>query len=157
MRKIIIVTIIAFAFSMFSLSGCKKDTELKYSSLWGMKWVTGNVVQSGKEVMWFQLFDQADEKDKKKAIKHYENSKDKIAGKYPASISDSSIWTLINKRIEIRLIASSKSKAYKNKEKLKQFLMKFDIDGLAKITGDKKKPKELMKYCPKLKKIKKKK
>ena len=61
------------------------------------------------------------------------------------------IWTLINDRFEIRLFADSKNKAYQKKEKLVAFVESFDLDGLAGVTGDKKKGKDLKAFIPKLK------
>ena len=153
MNKVTITLLITLSAGLLFFSGCKGKNELQYKSLWGSQWLSGDVVQNGKRVMWFQLFDQIEEKDK--AIKSYKDNKKKINGKYPATISDSMIWILINDRIEIRLMADSKNKAYHGKEKLKKFINMFDLAGLEKISGPKAKTDDLKKYCPKLKMVKK--
>jgi hypothetical protein len=140
---------LALAFSLFS---CKKAglADLEYSGMITGDWLQVNVVKKPdkKTVMWFQVFDQ---KGNDNIIKGYKNSSDKI-GKHPASISrDHFIWILVNDRMEIRLIADSSNKDYQNTDKLRDFLLKFDLDGLEKIKGSKVKAKDLEKYLPKLK------
>lgn len=131
------------------ITSCKKAPgDLQYQDLSGMSWVTGKVVKGDKKVMWFQLFDNIDKQEKAK--KQYASKTKKVNGKYPATISDSMVWVLINDRIEIRLMADSTNKEYQTKEKLLEFINSFDIDGLASISGDKKDVAELKKFCPKL-------
>lgn len=129
---------------------CKKSglKDLEYQGLSTFDWLQANVKKKGGDgVMWFQVFDQVDDKG---TLDSYKNTKDKV-DKYPAKIFENKwIWLLVNDRIEIRLLADDKSKDYQNTQKLKDFINAFDLSGLEKITGPKIKGKDLEKYIPKL-------
>ncbi len=129
---------------------CKSGSwnELVYSDVSAFDWLQANVKnKSGEGVLWFQVFDQVEDKA---TIDGYSTSTEKI-GKYPAKIFDNKwIWMMVNKRIEIRLIADDKSKDFQNTEMLKNFILSFDLAGMEKVTGPKIKGKDLEKFIPKI-------
>ena len=148
MKKVIsLLAVLALMPLAFS---CKKSglKDLEYQGLSAFDWLQVNVKKKGGEgVMWFQVFDQVEDKA---TIDSYKNAKEKV-GKYPAKIFENKwIWVMINDRIEIRLLADDKSKDYQNTQKLKDFLNAFDLAGMEKITGAKLKGKDLEKYITKL-------
>ncbi|MBN2160024.1 MAG: hypothetical protein JW807_11565 [Spirochaetes bacterium] len=135
--------------TVFTIS-CKRDVMkgLEYSDISKFDWLQANVKnKKGEGVLWFQVFDQVEDKA---TLNGYKNVKDKV-DKYPAKIyEDKWIWMLINNRIEIRLIADDKSKDFQSTSQLKKFILYFDIAGLEAITGKKLKGKDFVKYIPKL-------
>ena len=151
MKKLIPVVILAFV--VCSIVSCKKNEfkGLKYDGTMAMdskdSWLQTDVKnKDGKRVLWFQVFDQVNEE---KTIESYKNSTDKVE-KYPANINkDKWIWMMVNNRIEIRLLADDGSKDFQNTDKLKKFILSFDLKGLEAIKGDKVTAKELQKYIPK--------
>ncbi|MCP4132449.1 MAG: hypothetical protein GY754_15865 [bacterium] len=153
MKKVLCFALIAVM--SLAVVSCKKSEfkGLKYDGMMADdntdSWLQANVVnKDGKKVMWFQFFDQV---DKKSEIESYKDSSEKV-GTFPASVNkDKHVWTLINNRFEIRLIADDESKDYQNTEKLKKFILAFDIDGMSKVAGDKLTAKAMEKFLPKLK------
>ena len=128
------------------ISHCSKGEELKYNKLTSGSWIAADVNMGKTRVLYFQVFDRKGESDKLKA--EFKKSV-KIFNKYPAIISnDTYIYTAINDRFQIRLVAYGK--AYRNTAKLKNFLEKFDLKGLEKVKGVKLMGRELKKYIPKL-------
>ena len=150
-KKVSLVCYALVLASSLLFSGCKKGNKLEYKSLGGTMWLSADVIIKGtkKRVMWFQFFDRIDKRED--AVNHYANQTEKVAG-FPASISKNNfVWVLINNRFEIRLVADSKNKLYQNTEKLKKFIMAFDIKAMAKYQGEQKlSPDELKKFVPKL-------
>lgn len=159
MKKIFtLAVVLSVSLLVFSLSSCKKKEEPKkeeapkaqlvspaelakflpklgsdlqydkYSTTG--TWLQVNVQKKGgkERAMWFQVFDQRNDQ---KAKDFYNNTTEKVAGKYPAIVAkDMHVWILVN-NIEIRLIGDSK--AYKNTAKLTKFLESFDLAGLEKL------------------------
>lgn len=148
MKKSFALLIVTFM--VLTVFSCKKGEfgDLEYKDVNAFDWLQANVKKkSGEGVMWFQVFDQVEDKA---TIEGYKSSAEKV-GKYPAKIFENKwIWMMVNDRIEIRLIADDKSKDFQNTEKLKKFILSFDLAGLEKITGPKQKGKDLEKYIPKL-------
>ncbi|HNW29997.1 MAG TPA: hypothetical protein PKN50_16075 [Spirochaetota bacterium] len=150
MKKISFLTLAGlFALSAIVFS-CKSGSwnDLQYSDVSQFDWLQANVKnKSGEQVLWFQVFDQVDDKV---TIDGYKNSKEKIE-KYPAKIFENKwIWMMVNNRIEIRLIADDKTRDFQNTDKLKKFILSFDLAGMEKVTGPKIKGKDLEKFIPKL-------
>jgi hypothetical protein len=103
--------------------------------------------KKGDIVLWFQVFDNVDDKA---VINSYKTVSDKIE-KFPAKIyKDKWVWVLINNRMEVRLIADDKAKDFQNSEELTKFIKEFDLGGMEKVTGPKMKAQELEKFIPKL-------
>lgn len=103
--------------------------------------------KKGDIVLWFQVFDNVDDKA---VINSYKTVSDKI-DKYPAKIyKDKWVWVLVNNRMEVRLIADDKAKDFQNSEELTKFIKEFDLDGMEQVTGPKMKAQELEKFVPKL-------
>lgn len=129
---------------------CKGDNwkDLQYSDISAFDWLQANVKNtSGEGVLWFQIFDQVDDKA---TIDGYKTSTEKV-GKYPAKIFENKwVWIMVNNRIEIRLIADDKIREFHDTDKLKKFIETFDLAGMEKITGPKVKGKDLQKFIPKL-------
>jgi hypothetical protein len=101
--------------------------------------------KDGKRAVWFHMLDQAGND-----VSSYDNARDKV-GQWPAMVSENvHVWILVNRRFEIRLMAADESDDFKDTEKLKKFLMSFDLDGLSKVPGEKISPREMAKYLPKL-------
>ncbi|MFC1669744.1 hypothetical protein ACFL20_05075 [Spirochaetota bacterium] len=150
MKKIFVITAV-LCFSL-AFTSCRKGAKsLAYSYASGGTWLQADVSYKGtkNKVMWFQLFDQVDKKDE--AVKRYKNSRNKVAGNPATTVSNSMVWVLIADRYEIRLIAASKSKDYKNKKKLVDFINKFDLSGMKKAaSGPKLTGEQLKKFAPKL-------
>ncbi len=134
---------------------CKSSNwnDLEYSDVSTFDWLQANVKnKTGEGVLWFQVFDQVDDKT---TIDGYKTSTEKL-DRYPVKIFENKwIWMMVNNRIEIRLIADDKSKEFQNTDKLKKFLLSFDLTGMEKVTGPKIKGKELEKFIPKIGKKKK--
>ncbi|MBP7735866.1 MAG: hypothetical protein KA369_07830 [Spirochaetes bacterium] len=151
MKKLLTPLIIVHMFIVAFYPSCKGDSwkNLQYSEISAFEWLQANVKdRSGEAVLWFQIFDQIDDKA---TIEGYKNSTEKV-GKYPAKIFENKwIWILVNNRIEIRLIADEKMKDFQDTNKLKKFIESFDLAGMEKITGPKVKGKDLQKFIPKLK------
>ena len=145
--SIYIVTLMVLTISGVS---CKKGEwkDLEYSDVSAFEWLQANVKKKGGEgVLWFQVFDQVDDK---LTIDGYKSSNEKV-NKYPAKIFENKwIWLMVNNRIEIRVIADDKSKDFQSTDQLKKFITSFDLAGMEKITGPKLKGKDLEKFMPKL-------
>jgi len=136
---------------IFTFSNCKRYnfSGLGYTDISTYDWLQANVVKksTGEKVCWFQIFDWVNEKSTIETYKKLQTS----VGKYPANISDNKwVWIMVNDRIEIRLLADDNSKDFQDTDKLKGFILTFNLDGLSKITGDKVSGQELLKYVPKL-------
>jgi hypothetical protein len=129
---------------------CKKNLfkELKYANTSEGEFFQANLQKKdGENVLWFQVFDQ---KDDKGIIESYGGAAAKFEG-YPAKINDNKwIWILVKDRIEIRLIADDKAKDYASTDVLKDFIKKFNLAGMAKVEGEKLTGKELGKFIPTL-------
>lgn len=150
MKKIILLSIIGL-FTLFAAGfSCKSGSwnDLEYSDISAFDWLQATVKnKKGEGVLWFQVFDQVDDKA---TIDGYKNSSEKL-GKYPVKIFDNKwIWMMVNNRIEIRLIADEKSKEFQNSDKLKKFILSFDLTGIEKVTGPRLKGKDLEKFIPKI-------
>ncbi len=150
MKKIFLVMIASiFALTAMTIS-CKKSggKDLEYEGVTLHDWIQASVrKKGGTRVVWFQVFDNVEDKS---VIESYKNTGDTIE-KYPAKIYDNKwIWILVNDRIEIRLIADDNEKEYRNTEMLENFLSLFDLKGMEKVTGPKVSAKELEKFIPKL-------
>ncbi len=150
LKKISCVTLtVLIALSAFVLS-CKSGSwnDFHYSDVSLFDWLQASVKnKSGEQVLWFQVFDQVDDRA---TIDGYKNAKEKI-DKYPAKIFENKwIWLMVNNRIEIRLIADDKTKEFQNTDALKKFIQSFDLAGMEKVTGPRIKGKDLEKYIPKL-------
>lgn len=148
MKKLISLLIMLALVPLTLSFGADELKELEYQGLIAYDWLQVNVKnKKGDRVLWFQVFDQADDKS---AGESYKNVGEKV-GKYPAKILENKwVWIMINDRIEIRLLADDKSKDYQNTQKLKDFLYAFDLSGMEKIKGPKLKGKDLEKYLPRL-------
>jgi hypothetical protein len=148
MKKSLIL-FFGFIIAIF-FNSCKGNdlAGLEYADISIGDWLQANVQKkSGERVMWFQVFDMQNERA---TIESYADISDKLK-KYPAKINNNKwVWILVNKRIEIRLIADDKSKDYQDTEKLKKFLLSFDLAGMEGVTGDKISGKEMQKFLPQL-------
>ena len=135
-----------FAAGLSCSSGNWKN--LEYSDISAFDWLQASVKnKKGEGVLWFQVFDQVDDKA---TIDGYKNSKEKV-GKYPAKIFENKwVWMMVNNRIEIRLIADEKNKEFQDTDKLKKFIQSFDLAGMEKVNGRKIKGNEMEKFIPKL-------
>jgi hypothetical protein len=150
MKKIIPLFIACIMVVMsFGLS-CKKTSwnDLEYSDINYFEWLQANVKKKGGEgVLWFQVFDLSNDKA---TADSYKNTNDKIEN-YPAKIfANKWIWILINNRIEIRLVADDKSKEFQDTDKLKKFILSFDLSGMENVKGPKLKGKDFEKFIPKM-------
>jgi len=138
----VILTLSAFVVS------CKSGgwNDLRYSDVSLFDWLQASVKnKSGEQVLWFQVFDQVDDRA---TIDGYKTSREKIDS-YPVKIFENKwIWMMVNNRIEIRLIADDKTKDFQNTEKLKKFILSFDLAGMEKVTGPRIKGKDLEKFIP---------
>jgi hypothetical protein len=143
----LMITIVALG--VFGLS-CKKfnTKDLQYINMSANNCFQVYVKKKGGDtVLWFQVFDNMDDKA---VLNSYKTVADKI-DKYPAKIyKDKWIWLLVNNRMEIRLIADDKSKDFQNTEQLTKFIKMFDLDAMEKVTGPKMKAQDLEKFVPKL-------
>ena len=150
MKNLLLLPVIVPMMLLALCVSCKKADwkDLEYSDTSAFDWFQANVrKKGGAAVLWFQIFDQIDDKA---TIDGYRNSTEKV-GKYPAKIFENKwIWLMVNNRIEIRLIADDKAKDFQNTERLKKFIQSFDLAGMEKVTGPKLKGKDLEKFIPKL-------
>lgn len=137
------------SFGVFGVS-CKKVSmkDLQYVNVSANNCYQAYVKKKkGDIVLWFQVFDNVDDKA---VINSYKTVSDKI-DKYPAKIyKDKWVWVLVNNRMEVRLIADDKAKDFQNSEELTKFIKEFDLDGMEQVTGPKMKAQELEKFVPKL-------
>jgi hypothetical protein len=146
------ISLVAACFVLVGLFGasCKKISmkDLEYMNVSANNCYQAYVKKKGGDiVLWFQVFDNIDDKA---VLNSYKNVADKVEN-YPAKIyKDKWIWLLVNDRMEIRLIADDRSKDFQNTEELKKFIKSFDLDGMAKVKGAKMKAKDLEKFIPKL-------
>jgi hypothetical protein len=135
---------------MISILSCKKGEwgDLEYSDVSATNWLQANVKKkSGEGVLWFQVFDQVEDE---LTIDGYRNSSERINA-YPAKIYENKwVWLMVNNRIEIRVIADSKSNEFQNTDKLKKFILSFDLAGMKQVRGPKLKGKDLEKFIPRL-------
>lgn len=148
MKKSSLLTLaVILALSAFVVS-CKSGgwNDLRYSDVSLFDWLQASVKnKSGEQVLWFQVFDQVDDRA---TIDGYKTSREKI-DTYPVKIFENKwIWMMVNNRIEIRLIADDKTKDFQNTEKLKKFILSFDLAGMEKVTGPRIKGKDLEKFIP---------
>lgn len=148
MKKSSLLTLaVILALSAFVVS-CKSGgwNDLRYSDVSLFDWLQASVKnKSGEQVLWFQVFDQVDDRA---TIDGYKTSREKIDS-YPVKIFENKwIWMMVNNRIEIRLIADDKTKDFQNTEKLKKFILSFDLAGMEKVTGPRIKGKDLEKFIP---------
>ncbi len=148
MKKLFILSILFFSVVLAVGISCKGGNwkDLEYSDVSAFDWLQASVKnKSGETVLWFQIFDQVEDK---LTIDQYKSSTEKV-GKYPAKIFENKwIWLMVNERIEIRLVADEKQKEFQNTEKLKNFILSFDLAGMEKVTGPKIKGNELKKFIP---------
>lgn len=144
-----LIVVFVVSVGMFGVS-CKKISmkDLRYVNV-----STKNCYQAyvkkkkGDIVLWFQIFDNIDEKA---VVNSYKRVADKV-GKYPAKIyKDKWVWVLVNNRMEVRLIADDRAKDFKSTGELTKFIEKFDLKGMEKVTGPKMKAEDLAKFIPKL-------
>jgi hypothetical protein len=144
------VSIIMLCALIVSISACKKNQfkDLVYGDVTTTDWLQAGVKKkNGESVLWFQVFDQ---KENSGIADSYRTTEKKVDN-YPAKIFDNKwIWLLVNDRIEIRLIADDKSVEFKNNDKLRDFILTFDLSGMEKVTGPALKGKDLEKFIPKL-------
>ena len=146
------ISIVAACFVIIGLFGvsCKKlgMKDLGYVNVSANNCYQAYVKKKGGDiVLWFQVFDNIDDKA---VLASYKNVADKVEN-YPAKIyKDKWIWLLIKDRMEIRLIADDKAKEFQNTDELKKFIKSFDLEGMAKVTGPKMKAKDMEKFIPKL-------
>ncbi|MEM7182786.1 MAG: hypothetical protein AAF518_17870 [Spirochaetota bacterium] len=146
MLKIIVSFVLVFSF--FS---CTKPSSLQYASVndTGSK-IIAYVSNSGKKAMWFQVFDQIEDPQITASYKTTAASH-KVDGHLAKKHKNQSLWVLVANRFEVRLLADPKNSLYQNAEKLEQFMLKFDLAGLAKVKQDTKlTSKQLRAYIPKL-------
>jgi hypothetical protein len=135
---------------IFGIS-CKKNDikELEYQQISTTKYLQAYVRKQGKMVLWFQVFDQVNDKS---AFNTYKDKAVKI-DKYPAKINENKwIWMLVNNRIEIRLVAYDASKDFQDTDELIKFIKLFDLAGMEQVTGKKLDGKDLQQFIPKLQK-----
>ena len=135
---------------MISILSCKKGewSDLEYSDISATDWLQANVKKkSGEGVLWFQVFDQVEDE---LTLDGYRSSSERI-NSYPAKIYENKwVWLMVNNRIEIRVIADSTSNDFQNTDKLKKFILSFDLAGMKKIGGTKLKGRDLEKFIPRL-------
>jgi hypothetical protein len=149
MKKLLLFSILLSLIPIIFAVSCKNAVRgLEYSDVSTFDWLQANVKnKEGNNVLWFQVFDQVGDA---KTIEGYKNSSERI-GKYPARIFDNKwIWLMVNNRIEIRCIADNKSKEFQSNEKLKEFILAFDLEGMGRVTGPKLKGTDLKKFIPRL-------
>ncbi|MCB1160289.1 MAG: hypothetical protein H7A25_13500 [Leptospiraceae bacterium] len=150
MRKFLLLFISIFVLGLVACG----PAPLKYSRVSTLgTFLSADVQQGSKRVMWFQMFDQVGNAS---VIDSYKTATQKVVdGKYPAKVSENNhIWLLVGNRFEIRLIADSKNKVFQNTKKLEEFLKSFDLAGLEGITqADKMASSLLEKYIPRLSKV----
>jgi hypothetical protein len=145
--SIFMLTLVALTITLVS---CKKKewSDLEYSDVSANGWLQANVKRkNGEGVLWFQVFDQVGDA---LTIDGYRSSPERI-NTYPAKIYENKwVWLMVNNRIEIRVIADSKSDDFQNTDKLKKFILSFDLAGMKKIRGPKLNGKDLEKFMPRL-------
>jgi hypothetical protein len=140
---------LALMASSITLVSCKKGEwrDLEYSEVSANEWLQANVrkKKSGEGVLWFQVFDQVGDA---LTVDGYRNSGEKI-NTYPAKIYENRwVWMMVNNRIEIRVIADTKSNDFQDTDMLKKFILSFDLAGMKRIRGPKLKGKDLEKFMP---------
>jgi hypothetical protein len=148
-RTVSFLVVCLVSLGLFGVS-CKKVSmkDLQYVNVSANNCYQAYVKKKkGDIVLWFQVFDNVDDKA---VINSYKTVSDKIE-KYPAKIyKDKWVWVLVNNRMEVRLIADDKAKDFQNTEELTKFVKGFDLEGMEKVTGPKMKAQELEKFVPKL-------
>lgn len=101
--------------------------------------------KSGESVLWFQVFDQVGDA---MTVDGYRNSGDRI-NTYPAKIYENRwVWMKVNNRIEIRVIANSKSNDIQETVVLKKFILSFDLSVMKRFRGPRLKGKDHEKFMP---------
>ncbi len=148
-RTLSLLVVFLVSIGLFGVS-CKKVgmKDLQYVNVSANNCYQAYVKKKkGDIVLWFQVFDNVDDKA---VINSYKTVSDKIE-KYPAKIyKDKWVWVLVNNRMEVRLIADDKAKDFQSSEELMKFVKEFDLDGMEKVTGPKMKASELEKFIPRL-------
>jgi len=148
-RTFSLVVVFTISIGLFGVS-CKKVSmkDLQYVNVSANNCYQAYVKKKkGDIVLWFQVFDNVDDKA---VINSYKTVSDKIE-KYPAKIyKDKWVWVLVNNRMEVRLIADDKAKDFQNSDELTKFIKEFDLAGMEKVTGPKMKAQDLEKFIPKL-------
>jgi len=148
-RTVSLLVVCLVSIGLFGVS-CKKVSmkDLQYVNVSANNCYQAYVKKKkGDIVLWFQVFDNVDDKA---VINSYKTVSDKIE-KYPAKIyKDKWVWVLVNNRMEVRLIADDKAKEFQSSEELTKFIKEFDLEGMEKVTGPKMKAQDLEKFIPKL-------
>lgn len=120
MKKALALLVLGHMIILAVGPSCKGDKwkNLHYSEISAFDWLQANVKnKSGENVLWFQIFDQVDDKA---TIDGYKTSPEKVSN-YPAKIFENKwIWIMVNNRIEIRLIADDKTREFQDTNKLKK-------------------------------------
>ncbi|MBI39900.1 MAG: hypothetical protein CMF59_09890 [Leptospiraceae bacterium] len=131
-------------------SGSVDLDDLEYGRVSAYSFLQADVMEAGteKRVIWFQLFDQVDDQ---KTIDSYKGRSAPELLPYPAKVAkDMHIWILVGNRFEIRLIGDSKAPAYRNSEKLRDFILAFPLDEMEDYSGPKVEKDGLKQFIPKL-------
>lgn len=151
MKKSLSIFMLVLTALSITIVSCKKGewSDLEYSEVSADGWLQANVKKkkSGEGVLWFQVFDQVEDS---LTVEGYRSSPERISS-YPAKIYENKwVWLMVNNRIEIRVIADSKSNDFQDTDTLKKFILSFDLAGMKRIRGPKLNGKALEKFMPRL-------